>query len=304
MRLAPLAVLLLLIGLAGCVEDRPAPEGPLDAEEAPPRIVEGTQDNFTVAMEDDAVVFADGFETGLIPPWTGMQRVWPVAALPSPYNEVEQSRERVHSGDFALRTHAKWSRAIDPHPALSTVSKADIMHTELDFRPGDDEWFTAWFYLEDAPDAFGLLIADFEAPNAGDISPGLRLLTTRPDYLDGFPPPPGPAYLYINAKGFGQSIPPTHDVAFPIGEWVHIVVHLKLDTELGAVQVWQDGQLILDAHGPTIPNEDAVYTNLQVGLTANQGYHDHTLFVDDVVVGRTAEAIGWSNVPGHGHAEA
>ena len=56
-----------------------------------------------------------------------------------------------------------------------------------------------------------------------------------------------------------------------------------LHPDEGHVQVWQDEQLIGEAHGPTLPFRGMMYDSLEVGISAHSfGDQPATLFVDDV----------------------
>jgi hypothetical protein len=77
---------------------------------------------------------------------------------------------------------------------------------------------------------------------------------------------------------------PGKEVAFPIGKWVHLKAHLTLsDRDDGVIELWQDGQKVVDARGPTLVLEHAIYNSLEVGISAyNELGKTATLYVDDV----------------------
>jgi hypothetical protein len=75
-------------------------------------------------------------------------------------------------------------------------------------------------------------------------------------------------------------------VVFPTDQWVQVTWHVFLHPDEGHVQVWRDEQLIVDAHGPTVPFRGMMYDSLEVGISAHSfGDQPTTLFVDDVRIG-------------------
>ena len=84
--------------------------------------------------------------------------------------------------------------------------------------------------------------------------------------------------MYRQAKG--------REVAFPVGRWVRVQMHLRLsDQKDGLVELWQDGVKLVEAGGQTLPLANAIYDDLEVGISAHSfGPAAATLFVDDVVI--------------------
>ncbi|MDX2015658.1 MAG: hypothetical protein SFW67_36025 [Myxococcaceae bacterium] len=57
--------------------------------------------------------------------------------------------------------------------------------------------------------------------------------------------------------------------AFPFGEWVDVEVELRLDDgPAGAVKIRQNGELVVDAQGQTLPLPDTVLDSLELGISA------------------------------------
>eukprot|EP01035_Chromulina_nebulosa_P042435 gene42435-57450_t len=83
-------------------------------------------------------------------------------------------------------------------------------------------------------------------------------------------------------KKFRQ--PPGAQVKFPKDKWVQVKIHLVLsEGNDGRMQVWQDGQKVLDATGKTLPRASTIYDRMQVGVTANgRPNRAQTIYVDDV----------------------
>ncbi len=74
----------------------------------------------------------------------------------------------------------------------------------------------------------------------------------------------------------------------PIDEWVQIEAHLVLSTgDDGVIQLWQNDQLLIDQRGQTLPFEEAVYDDLEIGLSAHSDRSGPAeLFVDDLVISK------------------
>jgi hypothetical protein len=78
-------------------------------------------------------------------------------------------------------------------------------------------------------------------------------------------------------------------IEFPLNRWVEVQAHFRLsDRQDGIVQVWQDGQLIIDTNGKTLPLSRAIYSSLEVGISAHSSTHKSAiLWVDDISVSDT-----------------
>ena len=74
---------------------------------------------------------------------------------------------------------------------------------------------------------------------------------------------------------------------WPIGVWVDVKLHLVLDdTDAGVIQLWQDGELVIDTHGRNLPLPDIVLNSLEIGISATIEGAD--LRIDDVRISREA----------------
>ena len=71
-----------------------------------------------------------------------------------------------------------------------------------------------------------------------------------------------------------------------MGHWVEVKTHIHLSNENdGRVKIWQDGQLVVDANGVTLPLRSAIYSSLEIGISAHSyGNKQAKLWVDDVQV--------------------
>ncbi len=54
------------------------------------------------------------------------------------------------------------------------------------------------------------------------------------------------------------------------------------EQEDGVIELWQDGQKILDTHGKTLVLAHAIYNSIEIGISAyNEQGKTATLYVDD-----------------------
>jgi len=182
---------------------------------------------------------------------------------------VTPSTDRSHTGATSLKTEAAAT-------TNALVSKASVSTEFLHFVPGDDVYFSGWFYLEKGQP---FTIMDLQ-DGWIEKSPGIRIvltpqLTLKVDMKS------------IERPNFEQiGIP----VQFPIGEWVHVKAHYLLDNTNGVIQLWQNDKKIVDAVGQTLPTENSFYNLYEVGISAN-GEVDSTLFVDDIIISNDLNAI-------------
>lgn len=213
--------------------------------------------------------FADDFENGVsrnINGWHQQIKLASDSRAGNAANQVETSQEQVHSGQFALKTYTP----ADPND----LQKAAVLRELFFFPPGSDCWFSAWFYIPGEASIENLFLFDLEATTR--FSVGRRLMFTGTDGK----------YLMLEGKRttgpqYAQTEKP---VAFPRNQWVHVKLHLHLaSNDEGHVELWQDGQLILDKHGANIP-ANTFYDRIEVGQTANSTHKELTVYVDDVQV--------------------
>ena len=51
------------------------------------------------------------------------------------------------------------------------------------------------------------------------------------------------------------------------------------------MRLWQDGMLLIDQQGQTLPLAGAIYDNLEIGISAHSfGPNPATVYVDDVEI--------------------
>lgn len=187
-------------------------------------------------------------------------------------NRIEIGRERAHSGSSSLKCVS------EPPSRGMVTAKASLSTSLLHFVKGDDVWFSGW-YLAPEGSSLPFTLMDLESTWIKE-HPGVRIM------LD----PPG--HLMVELK---WATKPKHrqakgrEVRFPTGRWVEIRLHLRLSEKSdGLVELWQDGDKIVEARGQTLPLAGAIYDNLEVGVSAHSfGPESATLFVDDVGIAAT-----------------
>ncbi|MEM7786431.1 MAG: heparin lyase I family protein [Bacteroidota bacterium] len=229
-------------------------------------------------------MFKDGFEdvgnTGDLfasSRWTGSQRQ-PEA------NRVEISTERSRTGERSVRFEAQ------PYDG-ETASKADLILNRLDLREGDPVWVEFWVWVEGGGDTRDRFVWDLEAPGTctdetSCPAPGTGSICSTPGrrlYLGG---PSGRAFTSDLGKWCRGDTFRAASETFETERWVRIRVFMSLSsTEAGQLRVWQDDQTVIDATGITLPRADAVYSQMQVGITANGSRSSaNVLFLDDVSI--------------------
>lgn len=153
-----------------------------------------------------------------------------------------------------------------PPDAEMVTSKTSVSTTLAYFEKGDDFWFEARYFIKDN---LPTTLADFESSFFLE-SPGPRIII-RGDKL-------AIENKFNEKLTFDQ--PASATKAFPLNQWVTVKVHLSYDAQDGMVQLWQDGELIVDQRGPTMPLDMWIQDRVEIGITATQ--KSCTLYLDDV----------------------
>ncbi|MFZ4766217.1 MAG: heparin lyase I family protein [Roseimicrobium sp.] len=184
-------------------------------------------------------------------------------------NRVEPSGEVVRGGKTALMT-----TSMPPSRGMVTA-KASLSSELLHFVKGDDVWVSIWCYV---PRDSGMpaTVLDLETTWLTE-HPGIRVFIT-----DG-------KYAALQLKMVGHPYyrqPKGKEVRFPTGQWVHLKLHLKLsEKDDGVIELWQDGQKLIDTRGQTLVLACAIYNSLEIGISAyNETDKPAILYVDDVLV--------------------
>lgn len=141
-----------------------------------------------------------------------------------------------------------------PVPPMITA-KASIESELVHFVRGDVVTIGAWFrVVEGMP--YGLV--DLESAFL-EQAPGPRVLIEN-------------GALEVELKWgdkprFKQAAPA---VPLPLGPWVRVEVEYRLEPDgNGHVRLWQDGALLIDAAGQTLPLPNTILNSLELGITAN-----------------------------------
>jgi hypothetical protein len=184
-------------------------------------------------------------------------------------NRVEVEAGLAHSGERSLRCYSV-------APSRGMICAKSSLSTELlHFAKGDDVWFSAWFQVATGGSR-PLTVADLESTWIKEY-PGMRIMLDPSGCLMA-------ELKWADKPTYRQQ--PGREVAFPMGRWANVRMHLRLSERAdGRVELWQDSAKIIDAEGPTLPLAGAIYDELELGISAHDsGPAAATLFVDDVVI--------------------
>ena len=180
---------------------------------------------------------------------------------------VAPDDQHVHSGDRALLCVAP------AKPSGMATCKASISSPLVYFAHGDDFWYQAYYYAEDS---LPFTLMDLECEWIKQHA-GIRLCITESGHLEA-------ELKSLDKPRFRQSADAA--VVFPMRQWVKVQtqIHLSHDNE-GHVKIWQDDKLIVDAKGVTLPLRSAIYSSLEIGISAHSyGSKQAKLWVDDIRV--------------------
>ncbi len=179
-------------------------------------------------------------------------------------SRVEPSTEKAHSGNQALKCVAP------ARPDDMITCKASLASPLVYFRNGDDFWFEAYYWAEQS---LPLSLIDLECEFVAE-HPGIRLRIFDDETL-------GIELKALNKPTYRQA--EETRITFPRKKWVHVRVHFALSTTNGKMEVWQDGEKVLDCTGITLPFRSAIYNSLEVGISAHSNSSQAcVLFVDDL----------------------
>ena len=186
---------------------------------------------------------------------------------------LEPVDERASSGRMSLRCEAP------PRTSKMVTCKSSLLTPLIGFKQGEDFWFEADYWFEEG---LPLTIADLECEFVSQ-HPGIRIRL----YDDGAL---GTELKALHKPQYRQ--PEDRRTLVPKRQWVTIRVHIHLSTTDGRIEIWQDGKQVLDSEGPTFPFRSAVYSSLEVGITAYSEEQGRcVLFVDQIKVASDASAL-------------
>ena len=180
---------------------------------------------------------------------------------------VAPDDQHVRSGDRALL-------CVAPAKASGMVTcKASISSPLVYFAHGDDFWYQAYYYAEDS---LPFTLMDLECEWIKQHA-GIRLCITEKGHLEA-------ELKSLDKPRFRQASDSA--VVFPLGQWVKVQTHIHLSNDNeGHVKIWQDNKLIVDASGVTLPLRSAIYSSLEIGISAHSyGSKQSKLWVDDMQV--------------------
>jgi len=201
---------------------------------------------------------------------------WSFYQLTEKGNSLDIDSINVHSGKYALKCYAVGTQN-------KNVSKATIQKQGIAWQEGDTIHFEGYFYIDGNLE--NLFILDIEESAYISYSPGIRLMFSKE------------AYLVVERGKMNMSTinqKPGKQVVFPLKQWVKISYELLFSQKKkGFVKVWQDNQLVLEKHDiKTMPEDilyftlgtSKIYSNFEIGITANAGESPTTLYLDDIRV--------------------
>lgn len=180
---------------------------------------------------------------------------------------VAPDDSRAHSGTMSLLCKAP------PCPSDMITCKASLSSPLVYFGQGDEFWFRGWFYPENGrPSSLMDLECEWLSQHGG-----IRLFIDESgSMLAELKAWDKPKYRQTKDS----------EVLFPLDRWVEVKAHFHLSHGSdGVVQVWQDGKLIIDANGTTLPLARVIYSSLEIGISSHSyGDKEARLWVDDVEV--------------------
>lgn len=151
-------------------------------------------------------------------------------------------------------------------PSANMVTSKCSFESALPYFPqNSDLWFEAKFNVR-TNRPFSLV--DFEN-NFFEESPGPRIVFRN-------------NCLAVENK-FGSKINyvQNNPIEFPTQTWVTVKIHLKFSSASnGLIQLWQNGNLILDKSGVTLPLPNSIQNSLEIGISATS--ENSILWVDDI----------------------
>lgn len=201
---------------------------------------------------------------------------WSFTQLTRSENLILVDSSFSHSGEKSLKFEAAATEN-------GEASKASIVKQKMAFWEGETVRVSGWYFLEGNEPLQWLFLMDIEEQSVIGAGPGMRIALVddqlRVEYK-------------FNEKDILQDS--STAVAFPRDQWVELIWELRLSQkEEGAVKLWQDGTLLIDAKDKrTLPNDllyfqqgtKGMYSSIEIGITANSFENEATMWVDDIRV--------------------
>lgn len=154
-----------------------------------------------------------------------------------------------------------------PLPSMVT-SKSSIENTLFFVDKSDEFWFEADYYIDE-----GMPLTIFDLENKWfDEAPGIRLIFMNDQHL-------AVELKYGSKPTYRQ--PSGQEIIFPTKQWVNVKVYFLMDDrEAGKIKIWQNGNLIIDAQGKTLPTYNSVQTSMEVGISATG--KESVIYMDNI----------------------
>ncbi len=158
-------------------------------------------------------------------------------------------------------------------PSNMVTCKSSLSCPLVYFKVGDDFWYRGYYFAEES---LPFTLMDLECEWIKQHA-GIRLCITEAGHLEA-------ELKSLDKPRFRQAT--ASSVIFPMGQWVKVQTQIHLSNESdGHVKIWQDDKLIVDTNGVTLPLGSAIYSSLEIGISAHSyGNKQAKLWVDDVEV--------------------
>lgn len=208
---------------------------------------------------------------------------WSFTQITKSENSVSVDSTFSHSGKKCLKFIGGKSEG-------TSVSKASIAKQSMAFWEGETVRMNAYYFIKDTLKLDWLFLMDLEEQTPIGAGPGMRLALVdnqlRVEYK-------------FNEDDLIQNVTST-PLDFPRNKWVELIWEVTLSRKfkgpkkyrhVGAVKLWQDGNLIIDRTDiTTLPTDvlyfqqgtKGMYSSCEIGVTANSKDNKAVIYVDDV----------------------
>ncbi len=199
-------------------------------------------------------------------------------------NNLKIEKNIIHSGRKSLKFKtSKFKRQ------WLGGSKIAIRQNLLNFKKGDDFYFSAWYYIKDEENIkvdnnhnfislFALRSANKNIRHHGE--PGMELFLEKRNYayfdLTKWLPKPEPMKQTLS-----------DETSIPRNKWFQLKIHLKLsdDKNLGLGELWIDDKKVIQEKGQTLPEASTIYSILELGIVNNTNdEYAQIIYMDDIYV--------------------
>lgn len=202
-------------------------------------------------------------------------KYWSFTQITRAENEISVDTVFSHSGKKSLKFSANQSNNSD-------VSKCSLVKHNMSLKQNTTVRISAWYFISGNEKLNWMFLMDLEEQVAIGAGPGIRLALEDNKLLI--------ERKKINEKDVKQKF--GEEIDFPRSQWVEIILEINLSQKKnGSVKLWQNGQLIVESEKTrTLPKDflyfqqgtKAMYTSLEIGITANSNDGKASLWVDDI----------------------